>query len=170
MPPTATTDDDTQLATLRWAAEEARNLMAQHGLGFFWRFEFDNALSRFGCCRFRDKVITLSRHLVPLNTRAEVRDKILHEIAHALAGYAAGHGPNWKLICLRIGARPERCHAAAAPPERWGILCTDCDQIIDRRHRRAARLPRAFHIDCPKSPRVGQLTWRDLTVTVDATR
>lgn len=40
---------------------------------------------------------------------AAVRDTILHEIAHALAGHAAGHGPVWKGVCRRIGARPVRC-------------------------------------------------------------
>ena len=34
----------------------------------------------------------------------EVRDTILHEIAHALAGAKAKHGPAWKAIARRLGA------------------------------------------------------------------
>jgi len=29
----------------------------------------------------------------------------IHELAHALAGYAAGHGPEWKAACDRLGLR-----------------------------------------------------------------
>ena len=35
-----------------------------------------------------------------------VTEVILHEIAHALAGPEAGHGPEWKAIAIRLGARP----------------------------------------------------------------
>ena len=37
----------------------------------------------------------------------EVRDTILHEIAHALAGAKARHGPAWKAIAKRLGATPK---------------------------------------------------------------
>ncbi|HYO07513.1 MAG TPA: SprT-like domain-containing protein, partial [Tepidisphaeraceae bacterium] len=71
-----------------------RSLMNQHGLSD-WRFDFDHARRRFGSCRPRQKLITLSRHLVFLNEEPEVRDTILHEIAHALTP-GDGHGRRWK--------------------------------------------------------------------------
>ena len=33
-------------------------------------------------------------------------DTILHEIAHAIAGVEAGHGPAWKAVAQRLGATP----------------------------------------------------------------
>lgn len=34
-----------------------------------------------------------------------IRDTILHEIATVIAGPEAGHGPKWKAVCRRVGAR-----------------------------------------------------------------
>lgn len=89
----------------------AVGLMRQHGLNG-WTFEFDNAKRRAGVCRYRCKVISLSRHYVRLNADnyEDIRDTILHEIAHAIAGFKAAHGPAWKAVCRRIGAKPERCY------------------------------------------------------------
>ena len=39
-------------------------------------------------------------------SEAEIRDTILHEIAHALAGPEARHGARWKAIARRIDATP----------------------------------------------------------------
>ena len=39
----------------------------------------------------------------------QVTDTILHEIAHALAGPGAGHGPAWKATASRLGATPKSC-------------------------------------------------------------
>ena len=88
------------------AANQARSLMDEHGLGD-WTFRFSAARSRLGECREREKLIRIGiRHAVTAEPR-EVRDTILHEIAHALAGAKAGHGPAWKTVATRIGATPK---------------------------------------------------------------
>ena len=87
-------------------AGEARALMDEHGL-HDWTFRFSAAESRLGECRERERLIRLSRrHAVNGDPRA-VRDTILHEIAHALAGAKARHGPGWKAVARRIGATPK---------------------------------------------------------------
>ena len=49
------------------AQELARELMRRHGLfDAGWRFRFDHARRRFGCCRYGPKLITLSRPLTLL--------------------------------------------------------------------------------------------------------
>lgn len=79
----------------------------------------------------------MSSFFVVANDRDEVLDTLLHEIAHALAGPLAGHGPVWKAACVRVGARPERL----APPEvampkgRWHARCPGC-ATLHTRHRR----------------------------------
>lgn len=40
----------------------------------------------------------------------QVAGTTIHELAHVLAGHEAGHGPDWKAACARLGLR--RVHAA----------------------------------------------------------
>ena len=87
-------------------ANEARSLMDRHGLED-WTFRFSAAENRLGECRESERVIQLStRHAVTAEHR-DATDTILHEIAHALAGANARHGPAWKAIATRLGARPQ---------------------------------------------------------------
>ena len=87
-------------------AGQARELMDEHGL-HGWTFRFSAAKSRLGECRERERHIRLSRRHAVNGDPREVRDTILHEIAHALAGAKAGHGPAWKAVARRIGATPK---------------------------------------------------------------
>lgn len=104
------------------AASLARSLMNQHGLGHV-PFEFDRAKSRLGSTRYMrtDLVnpirITLSANYVDLLPESEIRDVILHEIAHGLAGHKAGHGPIWKAHARRIGCTAMRCATPSARPD-----------------------------------------------------
>jgi predicted SprT family Zn-dependent metalloprotease len=122
---------------LREAQTLAQRLMNEHGLGE-WTFKFDRARRRFGSCRASRKLITLSRSLTLLNTEPQVRDTILHEIAHGLAP-RDGHGAKWKAVCVRIGAKPVRCYSDSeviAPlrkPARYLIGCRRCGWWHDRR-------------------------------------
>ena len=87
-------------------AELARRLLDEHGLAE-WSFRFSAARRRLGECRERERAILISRRHAVESPPAEVRDTILHEIAHALAGASAGHGPAWKEVARRIGATPK---------------------------------------------------------------
>lgn len=104
-----------------------------------WTVALDNSVARFGVCRYRTKTISLSRRIVELNDEAEVEDTIRHEVAHALAGSDAGHGPEWRAACLRTGARPFRCYDSSAivtPVPRWHLICPE-HGVIATRHRRS---------------------------------
>ncbi len=52
--------------------------------------------------------IELSYDFIVNNDESAVLDTILHEIAHAIAGIEADHGPAWKAVCRQIGCRPEQ--------------------------------------------------------------
>ncbi|MEA2711633.1 MAG: hypothetical protein QOF78_4234 [Phycisphaerales bacterium] len=128
------------------ARDLALTLMRQHNLDTQgWSFKFDHARRRFGSCQPRRKRITLSRPLTLLNTDAQVRDTILHEIAHALTP-GDGHGPRWKQKCLDLGANPRRTYGddeVTSPPRRpaWFEMgCENCDWWIDRRRRSRQKL------------------------------
>lgn len=92
----------------RDAHDLARALLAQHGLTS-WSVEWDSAKTRAGVCRFPEQTIGLSAPLTRLHDEAEVRDTILHEIAHALAGPQAKHGPRWRQVARSIGCSGRRC-------------------------------------------------------------
>ena len=89
-------------------ADEARELMDRHGLRD-WSLEFNRTRRQLGACEWETKRIFLSRMHAVQKPPELVTDVILHEIAHALAGPEAGHGPEWKAIAIRLGARPRSC-------------------------------------------------------------
>ncbi|WP_428101371.1 SprT-like domain-containing protein [Candidatus Rariloculus sp.] len=93
---------------LKEVAARARELMDQHGLNE-WTLRFSAARKKLGECRARQKLILLSRAHAVNGAPGAVTDTILHEIAHALAGSAAGHGPAWKATARRLGAIPKSC-------------------------------------------------------------
>ncbi|GAA1914998.1 hypothetical protein GCM10009815_07380 [Nocardioides marmoribigeumensis] len=117
----------------------ALELMAEHGLSG-WRLQLDNAKRRAGICRYSDRVIGLSRPLTALHSEDEVRDTVLHEIAHALVGPGTGHGPRWRAVARRIGCSGERCVSADSPrvTGAWVGVCPQ-GHTADR-HRRPERV------------------------------
>ena len=114
----------------------ARSLMDQHGLTD-WTFKHDNARRRLGGCISKLKTITISRHHAAQHTDEQVRDTILHEIAHALTSDCTSHGEEWKEVCRRIGAIPKR-RAEYRIEGPWKVSCPECRKIWDlyRRERR----------------------------------
>lgn len=120
------------------AVTMAEDILAQHGLDG-WAVELDTAKRRFGVCRYARCTIGLSRPLVTANDSATVRDVILHETAHALAGAGVGHGPRWRAIARSIGvANPRACrdgatvNLAAAP---YRLACPQCGAAVPRYRR-----------------------------------
>ncbi len=89
-------------------ATEARQLMDEHGLAD-WTLAFVESRRRLGDCNFRERVIRITRAHALDDDDAQIRDTVLHEIAHAIAGPEAGHGPLWKVAARRLGATPRAC-------------------------------------------------------------
>lgn len=115
---------------LNKAQELAKILMSKHDLtSKGWRFEFDTAKRRFGCCNHRYKKITLSRALVQVNSEARVKNTILHEIAHALVGGGHGHDAVWRRKALEIGCDGKRCYTSentVIPESKYIAVCKTC--------------------------------------------
>ena len=70
----------------------AHALIALH-LDPSWTFAFDHARTRAGLCNYAAKRISVSRLLAARYDDDEIHQVLLHEVAHALAGPDAGHGP-----------------------------------------------------------------------------
>ena len=121
------------------AARMARGLMDRHGLAS-WILIFDDAKTRAGICRSDCQVIGLSRVLTRLHGEEEVRDTVLHEIAHAVVGVEHGHDAEWRARACAIGCSGNRClsGSAAVPEGRWRGVCPAGHETT--RHRRPIRV------------------------------
>ena len=106
----------------------ARALMATHLPGEqLWCFGWIRKTRVCGECWYGSRKIVLSKPIVLENEEIEIRNTILHEIAHALAGPHAGHGPMWKLQAIALGARPEACtRTMKLPAGQYVAVCPNC--------------------------------------------
>ncbi|MGF3056047.1 SprT-like domain-containing protein [Microbacterium sp. YY-01] len=104
-----------------------------------WSFDFDHAKRRAGLCNYVDRRITVSRYLAARFSDDEIHQVLLHEVAHALAGHAAGHGPTWKRIAAEIGYIGGTTHHGETATELapWVGTCPDGHTVF--RHRRPTR-------------------------------
>jgi hypothetical protein len=120
------------------AAQLGRRLLDEHGLTD-WALVFDRAKRRAGVCRPDRKQVGLSAPLTALHPEAEVRDTLLHEIAHALVGPRHGHDEVWRATAVRIGCSGQRCSSAEAPgiEGSWVGTCPAGHRVT--RHRRPER-------------------------------
>lgn len=124
------------------AEKLAKSLIKKNGLED-WTFEFDNAKQRFGCCKLHKRIISLSRELVTLNNESQVKDTILHEIAHGVANENYGyriepHGKEWKFIAKNLGCNPSSCYddSVIQPKKKYIAYCPKCGLEIKRNRQR----------------------------------
>lgn len=124
---------------LRDAYALAEHLVEQHAPPG-WEVEFDGAKRRAGVCRFATRTIGISAPLAAIHDEWEVRDTILHEIAHALAGPRHGHDEHWRRIAVSLGSSGQRCVPESAPRVEtdWLGVCSAGHTI--GRHRRPERV------------------------------
>lgn len=133
------------------ATHVARELMNTHGLtSGGWKFSIDRAKTRCGACDYDHKVISLSRHYVQDTSVpfSDIKNTILHEIAHALAGDEAGHGPYWKQVAQAIGCDGSVYnHVWRGTDKKYKIYC-DCGKFNIQRHRVAPKFKGAVCASC----------------------
>lgn len=120
------------------AVRLGRALLDEHGL-HEWEIVLDRAKRRAGICRETTRQIGLSRALTELHSEEEVRDTILHEVAHALVGVRHGHDRVWQATARRIGSSGRRLTPADSPTVDgpWVGVCSAGHRVT--RHRRPER-------------------------------
>lgn len=91
-----------------------------------WSFAWDRAVRRLGCCKMRQRTLSLSRYFVEAYLQRDcglIRNTILHELAHALAWERhneRGHGAAWHYWCAVLGIPDEKsvCKCEDFTPDR----------------------------------------------------
>ena len=122
---------------LKALVEVAVQEMRKYGLNG-WTFALARTKGRLGVCKYRLKRIEISEFHVLNNPPEIVLDTLLHEIAHAIAGPAAKHGPAWKAIAARLGATPRACDSSSdtvVTPGDWQATCPSCLKTFHRYRR-----------------------------------
>jgi len=124
----------------RAAIEFADAKLGEYGLAEQgWRFVFDERpRARLGQCRHCYHTISVTGWYCDQNDPSLVRDTILHELAHALAGPTAKHGSKWKEWCLKVGANPQRCKPisqVSGPTPNYISKCTKCSTEYKRQRK-----------------------------------
>jgi len=119
----------------RWATA----LIALHLDAAVWSFDFDNAKKRAGLCNYAERRISVSRYLAARYTDDEIHQVLLHEVAHALAGARAGHGPSWVRAARELGYIGRRTHDGEVATELapWVGRCPAGHEHV--RYRRPSR-------------------------------
>ncbi len=113
----------------------ADKLLDEHGLiEKGWRFSFDRAKRRAGSCKFSKKEITIAKAYAEQQERMEIKNTILHEIAHALVGSQHGHSQIWRKKAKEIGCDASRCHHIVFSKPKYVLTCYNrCFEVS--RHR-----------------------------------
>lgn len=116
----------------------AEALISLH-LDASWSFAFDNAKRRAGQCDYTRRRISVSRYLSARYDDDTNHQTLLHEVAHALAGAKAGHGPRWKAIAADLGYVGGVTHQGETAVELapWVGVCPAGHTAY--RHRRPSR-------------------------------
>ena len=131
----------------------AHSELAKHRLAG-WKFAFTDTKRRLGACKYRIKQIEIAAYYARNSPDHSVIDTLLHEIAHALAGPKAGHGPVWKAVAVRLGATPRACDSSqetVIEPGDWQTTCAGCGKT-HHRYRRPPALT-GYRCHCPaRSP------------------
>jgi len=103
----------------------AADLMKQHGLtDKGWTFELSNHKTFLGECDHFNKTISYSKYFLHVSPE-QLKDTMLHEIAHALVHPKHGHDEVWRAKAIEIGARPERCAEGETTSAKynWRFYC-----------------------------------------------
>lgn len=119
-----------------------------------WSFGFDHARTRAGQCDYTRRRITVSRPLAARYEDDEIHQVLLHEVAHAIAGHRAAHGPRWRRAADELGYEGGRLHHGTETHELapWvgrcpaghdhyrykrptrTVSCAKCSRRFDQRH------------------------------------
>lgn len=124
-----------------------------------WTFAFDNARTRAGLCSYDRKRISVSKLLAARYEDDEIHQVLLHEVAHAMAGPRAGHGPRWKKVATDLGYEGKRLHGGAIADELAPWIGHCPEGHVHYRYKRPTRTVSCAICSKKFSPRY-EISWR----------
>lgn len=108
-----------------------------------WRFNWCRTTRTMARCHYGTKLIEVSKHWAKIMTDFELKQTILHELAHALSyniyGWEGmGHGVNWKKVAKEIGVVvPKHAMDTLKTPEHtWEVYCKLCNKTLKKMYRK----------------------------------
>jgi len=108
-----------------WVKKEWAILKKTHSL-VGWSLVFDKAKRRLGVCKYKHKHVGVSSFMLkdPKTSEHQVKNTLLHEIAHALVGKEHSHDAVWKAKAVSIGCDGSRCgRGFESTPKPYEIRC-----------------------------------------------
>lgn len=115
------------LKTLHTFQTTAKVLIAEH-LGKRWRFRWHNGLCSLGLCDYDTKTISISKPMAKEISLKEALDTLAHELAHGLTSDEPGHGPEWREMAKRLGAKTKN--------DGWTEKLDKLSKKLERRRKR----------------------------------
>jgi predicted SprT family Zn-dependent metalloprotease len=116
-----------------------------------YKVKFDKASRRAGVCRFQQREIGLSVELMARRGYEDTLDTITHEIAHAIAGHAAGHGWEWQRVHKSLGGNGHRVfHVDEHDPKAMYHATCRHGKAFNRYKRITARTPKMQACNCER--------------------
>jgi predicted SprT family Zn-dependent metalloprotease len=147
------------------AASLARDLMDEHLIG--WEFEFSNRKGALGDCSYSRMTIRMSREFVKHASESEIRNTMLHEIAHAMVGPGHNHDSVWRRKHISLGGNGSRTGNMTVSSYLYTGVCA-CGANYFKAHRLGSTLRNGTHT-CGGSvtwtnTRTGEMTYRGAVV------
>ncbi|MEA9984584.1 MULTISPECIES: SprT-like domain-containing protein [Subtercola] len=147
----------------------ANALITLHLDPAIWSFGFDNAKTRAGQCNYTLKHISVSRYLAARYEDDEIHQVLLHEIAHAMAGSRAGHGPKWRAVAKELGYEGKRLHIGETASELAPWLGTCPAGHLYYRFRKPARAT-TCSVCSPRFDRAHVIDWHKREISAASRR
>ena len=146
-------------ATMQQVEDHAAQLLERHlntgAPATWWRFRFETTTGRAGICRYDTRTIALSVSYVLRAPWDDVRDTLLHEVAHAIVGPGHAHDAVWQTAARRIGCTAKRCSTVTHSRKRWIGECPRCRDLWFRQRLTATVRQRSI---CPRCR--SRIAWR----------
>ena len=130
----------------REVIELARGLFLKHGLSE-WTFEIYKRKRSCGTCFYTKKKIAISKFLIKYATDEQIKQILLHEMAHALCGVDIGHGRVFKYKCREIGCTEETYKISFelnyTEESVYDIICQNCG-VVGEYYRKSKQVESAI--------------------------
>ena len=108
------------------ALRYARSILSSVGLSD-WSVWSNNSYSTVGRTHFDRKRIVFSKRYIAIAAKEEFKRAVLHEAAHAIAGYEADHNEDFVEVCRKISPdQPYDAYCISPPIYRYNLICPVC--------------------------------------------